>query len=591
MERAKHPPELPILFFTEMWERFSFYLMIGILPQYLADSQKGGMGWSDQEAAVVVGSYMALVYFTPFIGGLLADRLLGLRKTIISGAFLMMLGHLALAWPGEIGLYLGLGFLILGNGAFKPNISTLLGNLYPPGSPLKDAGYNIFYMGINIGAFICNFVAALVRNYFDDHPLAVTSTWQIAGWHAAFATAAVGMLFGLLLFASSYGRLAKADPPPAEAGSPEERLTPLWVQCLLPALILGAVGWYLPDLFHRFPNLLGEFPLNRPTAAFIGACIPATVFYINIWRTLQDQADRGRVAALLVIFGVVIVFWAVFNLGSTALVVWARDDTSREPNAAVRIITDQFPEFAENAPPSYFFNAGPEVPRPDKDTFQLVSPERYEQMEKAQELTVVEGKPVYVTEDGVERIYANTTSDTPVLPRGKHLKLVNTELFQSINPGYVILFTPLVVMAWRVLRKRDQEPSTPGKIGLGVLIGGGAPLLMLGATIVSHDGASKVSPYWLFGYFVPLTVGELCLSPMGLSLVNKTAPAHLRAFMMGGWFLSTAIGNKLSGIFGEVYHQMDHKYFWIMLSASCVLVAGFIYSLLPWLNRQMGEQS
>src|SRR5437762_7559661 len=156
--------------------------MLGILFQSLTESEKGGMGWSDKIASVIFGSYLALVYFTPFIGGLIADRLLGCRKTIVIGAVLMMFGEFALVLPSETGLYLGLGLLIVGNGAFKPNISTLLGNLYPAGSPLKDAGYNIFYMGINIGAFICNFVAALVRNYVDQHPVQITETWKLAGW-------------------------------------------------------------------------------------------------------------------------------------------------------------------------------------------------------------------------------------------------------------------------------------------------------------------------------------------------------------------------------------------------------------------------
>src|SRR5262249_32670120 len=149
MGEQRHPRELPILFLTEMWERFSFYLMLGILPLYLADRSKGGMGWSDADAAVVVGTYMGLVYFTPFVGGLIAARLRACRRMILFGASLMMCGHLVLAWPTKLGLFLGLTLLILGNGAFKPNISTLLGNLSPPGSPLKDNGYNIFYMGIN----------------------------------------------------------------------------------------------------------------------------------------------------------------------------------------------------------------------------------------------------------------------------------------------------------------------------------------------------------------------------------------------------------------------------------------------------------
>src|SRR5262249_27766399 len=146
-----------------------FYLLLGILELYLEDTQKGGMGWNGEQAAGLIGTYLALVYFTPFIGGLLADRVFGCRRMIVVGGLLMAAGYLVMGLPGEVRLFLGLGLVILGNGAFKPNISTILGNLYPPGSKLKDAGYNIFYMGINIGAFLCNIVAALVRNHFDAH--------------------------------------------------------------------------------------------------------------------------------------------------------------------------------------------------------------------------------------------------------------------------------------------------------------------------------------------------------------------------------------------------------------------------------------
>lgn len=595
---TRHPPQLPILFLTEMWERFSFYLLIAILPLYLADSQKGGLGWTDEMAAVLVGSYMALVYFTPFIGGLVADRLLGCRKTILIGGFLMMVGHLVLALPSKLGLYMGLGFVILGNGAFKPNISTLVGNIYPRGSPLKDAGYNIFYMGINIGAFICTFVAAYVRNYFDKSPLTITPGWVLGGWHAAFGTAAIGMLIGLIIFGTNYRRFDKADPDPGSSGEARESLKPLWLQCLTPAIILGAIGWYLADPDGRGPEIvytsIGRFlpdylqvSLKAPTAAFFGACLPVIFFYLKMWRNVPDAGDRGRVAALLVIFGVVIVFWMTFGLSTTALNVWMRDNTNRQPSAVEGLVTDHIEDFAENAPPSYFYNAGPEVPRPVRSTFEVVSPERYKELKEKQQLNVVEGKKVYVTREILDKVYARENDTTPVLPEGKHLKLVNTELFQSINSGYVILLTPLVVAFFAMLRKHGKEPHTPTKIGLGLLINAGGPLTMLCATIVSNDGQFKASQAWLFGMFVFVTVGELFLSPMGLSLVNQMAPATLRAFMMGGWFLATSFGNKLSGLFGEAYQTMEHRKFWIILIACDVVFAGIVFLLLPWLNRQM----
>ncbi len=586
MGKQKHPKGLGILFFTEMWERFSFYLMIGILYQYLSDSQKGGMGLDDKRAAVIVGSYIALVYFTPFIGGLLADRLLGCRKTIVIGGLLMMMGHLALAWPTNLGLYSGLGLLILGNGAFKPNISTLVGNLYPPGSPLKDAGYNIFYMGINIGAFLCNFVATFVRNYVDEHPIRVSSEWVMGGWHAAFGTAAVGMLFSVVLFSANYRRFEKADQDPRAGGAPRESLMPLWIQCLLPAAILGGLGWFAAVWAADAGIKTG---LEPPTAAFVGACIPVIVFYFNIMGKVQEPEEKGRVAALLVIFGVVIVFWMTFMLSTTALTAWIRDDTDRVPSPVVRSIIDPLSHFSESAPPSYFFNAAPEVPRPSRDTFEVVTPERYKQLKEDKKLIVKEGEKVYVNEKIMDQVYANTTPATPILEPKKQVKLINPELFLSINAGFIIIFTPLVVAFWRLLRDRGKEPSTSAKMGVGLLLTAASALIMLGATLATNDGETKGSAWWLFGTYALITFGELCLSPMGLSLVNKMAPANIRAFMMGGWFLATSFGNKLSGIFGEIYFEMDHGVFWIVVTLCNVVFAGIIFALLPWLNRQMAS--
>src|SRR5262249_2086397 len=298
--------------------RFSFYLMLGILPLYLADRSKGGMGWSDADAAVVVGTYMGLVYFTPFVGGLIADRLLGCRRMILIAATLMMSGHLVLPCLTKFGRFLGLTLLIPGKGASKPNISTLLGNLYPPGSPLKDNGYNIFYMGINIGAFISNFVAAFVRNYFDEHPWQITSAWTLTGWHAAFSTAAFGMFFGLILFASFYRRFARADQHPgaAQGAAAGERLLPLFLGCLLPAAILAILGYIVAGgLDDVLPTWLGFLSLhdwlprdvNPLTLGFMTACLPVIVFYLRVWRSVPDVTDRGRVAALLAIAIIVIV--------------------------------------------------------------------------------------------------------------------------------------------------------------------------------------------------------------------------------------------------------------------------------------------
>jgi POT family proton-dependent oligopeptide transporter len=585
-----HPKGLYVLFATEMWERFSFYLMIGILPLYLTDSAKGGMGWSDADMAVVTGSYVGLVYFTPFLGGLVADRLLGCRKTILIGATLMMMGHLVLAWPTVGGLLMGLLLLIVGNGAFKPNISTLLGNLYPPNSPLKDTGYNIFYMGINIGAFVCNFIAALVRNHFDEHPLQITSTWKLTGWHAAFSTASLGMFIGLVTFAFNYGKFANADQNPKDAAASGESLKPIFAECLIPAAILACIGWFCSSHFHQYmPS-----GLHPPSTAFLCACIPVVFFYLRIWKNVADKTDRGRVAALLTIYAIAIVFWINYGLNNTTLTIWTRDNTNRETNALVEIITDHMPEFAENAPPNYYYNASATVPRPSKESLEIVTPEVYQDLEKRQLLSVNTGQKIKLTAQMADKVYKNADKNTPVLPKGNYLKLVNTELFQSINPSFIILLTPLVVALWTFLRERGLEPTTAKKMGGGLLIAGVSPLLMLMANVLSHDGATKASAGWLFATYAAVGLGELFLSSMGLSLVSKIAPASLRASMMGGWFLSTALGLKFSGMFGELYARVTtetgHQAFWLGLIATNVLSAILIFALVPWLNRQIAGE-
>ncbi len=352
---TKHPPGLYVLFFTEMWERFSFYLMLGILYQYLVDSQTGGMAWPGAKAASIVGSYLALVYFTPFIGGLIADRLLGCRITIVLGGLFMALGHILLAFPQEMMLYLALLSLVIGNGLFKPNISTLVGNLYAKDSPLRDSAYNIFYMGINIGAFICNFVAAVVRNKY--------------GWHWAFATAGFGMLLGLVIFVSMQRHIRHADIDPRAPGKERQSLTPLWVRCLTPAAVLGVLGWWVGSGDEG--GLLG---LGSATTAFIFACIPVVYFYVWIWQGLKERRERARTAALLVIYGVVVVFWMIFHQNSTALTEWAVRSTDRTPNALVRPVIGLAPEFAEAAPPVYFVNASAETPRPARESYSVVDP-------------------------------------------------------------------------------------------------------------------------------------------------------------------------------------------------------------------------
>lgn len=541
---GKHPSGLPFLFLTEMWERFGYYLMIGIFQLYLTDPiATGGMAMDRKEAADIYGTFIAFVFLTPFLGGLLADRILGYTKSIFIGGALMGLGYMGLALPGMTTFYISLLLIILGNGFFKPNISTLLGNLYNDEryNTQKDSGYNIFYMGINLGAGICNLFAAFMRNKY--------------GWGEAFMTAGVGMFIGLVVFAMGLRHYRHADVrKPAQ--KEDMSLARVFGTVFLPAVVVGIAAWMIPG------NLLG----SDSTDAFIFATIPVVVFYVGLWiRAAVD--DKRQLAALLSIFAVSIMFWAVFKQNGTALTTWAQFYTNREVPELVRPAAEAL-YLAESAP-----NQVDSVTAYDAN-FKVVKVDGKEVKEW--------GKLVYFKNLQAERMPAE----------GKSLHLFNTELFQSINPLWVILLTPVVVGFFALLRRRGKEPRTATKIAWGLLISALSTLVMVAAVYVCKNGEMKASGWWLVVCYGVITIGELFLSPMGLSLVSKVSPRRLTALMMGGWFLSTSIGNKLSGILATMWDSYAHKsdFFLVNFTLLGVAAAG-MFLMLRWLNRSMGEES
>jgi proton-dependent oligopeptide transporter, POT family len=389
----KHPVGLPVLFFTEMWERFGFYCMLSILALYMNES----LGFSTRISGQIYGTYIALVYFTPLLGGWIADKWLGFGRSILLGAIFMGAGYFMLAFPALPMFFAGLTLIIIGNGLFKPNISTLLGNLYHDAPEKRDAAYNIFYMGINIGAFFSPFVAAYLRHNY--------------GWGYAFAAAGCGMFISFVLFA-----------------------------------------------VLRRHTISGETKVE----ALAGTQV-----------ILTREDERARIKALLLVFGIVIVFWMAFHQNGFTLTFWARDAT-------------------------------------------------------------------------------NTT--------------LSPEISQTFNPAFVVLFTPLLILFWRMLRKRGKEPSTAAKIGIGMMQTAAAFTIMTFAALSGGDHG-RVNIAWLISAYAVITTGELCLSPMGLSLVNKLAPARMRGLLMGGWFAATAIGNYLSGLLGSFWDDMNHSTFFLLLVA------------------------
>ncbi len=539
---GKHPSGLPFLFLTEMWERFGYYLMIGIFQLYLTDPlSTGGLAMDRKEAADIYGTFIAFVFLTPFLGGLLADRVLGYTRSIFLGGTLMGLGYIGLSLPGMGAFYASLALIILGNGFFKPNISTLLGNLYndPHYKARKDSGYNIFYMGINVGASICNLFAAYMRNKY--------------GWGEAFATAGVGMFIGLIVFAIGLKHYRHADvkKPVQKEDMPLSRV---FATVFLPAIAVGVGAWMIPG------NVFG----SDSTDAFIFATIPVIIFYVGLWIRASVE-DKRPLAALLAIFGVSVMFWAVFKQNGTALTTWAQFYTDREVPAAMQPAAESL-YLAEKV-----VNTTDSVTAYDAN-FKVVKVDGREVKEL--------GKAVYFKNLQPELMPAE----------GSTLWLFNTELFQSVNPLWVIFLTPVVVAFFALLKRRGREPNTATKIAWGLLISALSTLVMVAAVYVCHNGEMKASAWWLVACYGVITIGELFLSPMGLSLVSKVSPKRLTALMMGGWFLSTSIGNKLSGILATLWDTYDHKSSFFLVNFALLGVAALgLFLMLRWLNRTISE--
>jgi len=569
-KKGKHPKALYVLFLTEMWERFAYYLMVGILLLYLIDGNTG-KGMTEKMGADVVGSFIALVYLTPFIGGLIADRYLGYIKSIFLGGSLMALGYFGLALPGNTALYISLLLIIIGNGFFKPNISTILGNIYNRADlkPLKDNAYNIFYMGINVGALVCNFVAAYLRNKY--------------GWGYAFAAAGVGLVIGLIVLASNLPKVRIGEVK-KERRAEDMPLSKIFGYVFLPAIIAAVIGWFIPSLIFG-TTIMG----SQSNDAFIFACLPIIAFYISLYVKANNEDKRG-IGALLFIFGISIIFWTIYNQNSTGLTLWAQKHTDRtvSPTAEKIAGTLGFLQTVSDTP--RLTDKVDEHFVPIKDHAAVAAPYG-DNTVKLVDGNIVDKKTNIVQVMGPDPYFDNVPKQD--WPQGGSEKLANTELFQSINPLFIIILTPILVFLFSTLRKRNKEPSTATKFGMALFISGLSSLVMVFAIMsVSSVYLHKTSPYWLWGTYFVFTISELLLSPIGLSLVSKLAPARLTALLMGGWFLSTAIGGKLAGIMTSFWDDFtDKKVFFLILVVAAFIGGILIFSRLKSLNSVVKEKT
>jgi POT family proton-dependent oligopeptide transporter len=545
-----HPKALPYLFLSEMWERFGYYLMIGIFTLYLKDVE-AGFAMTEKEASDLYGTFIALVFLTPFIGGLIADRYFGYKKSIVIGGLMMGAGYMLMGIHDIKMLYLAMTLVILGNGFFKPNISTLLGNFYNDEEykDKKDEGYNIFYMGINVGAFICNFFGAAFKILF--------------GWKYAFMAAGVGMFIGVIVFlmgTKHYGD--KTEKKGVQPGDMPFYKIVLFI--LLPSVVFGVIGWLIKGVQSATNQDCAIFGSDS-TDAFIFACLPVIFFYGSLYFKAKAE-DKRPIGALLAIFGVVILFWAVFKLNGSALNNWGDKYTDRELTGTAQQI-------------------GSKLVLIDTLTYKKDSVALYDEAFRIQkkdgEVIKTVDYPLY---------FRNVHPDK--LPQDESKVYTwSANLSQSINPGWVIILTPLVVAFFTFLRSRKKEPSTPTKIAFGLLISALSVLVMVAAVQIGNNGSEKVSVWWLVANYGVITIGELFLSPMGLSVVSKLSPKNITSLMMGGWFLSTSIGNKMSGVLASLWDTYDNKanFFWVNF-VLLMFATLLMFALLKQLNKVMKEK-
>ncbi|WP_396193777.1 peptide MFS transporter [Flavobacterium sp.] len=545
-----HPKALPYLFLSEMWERFGYYLMIGIFTLYLKDVE-AGFAMTEKEASDLYGTFIALVFLTPFIGGLVADRYFGYKKSIVIGGLMMGTGYMLMGIHDITMLYIAMTLVILGNGFFKPNISTLLGNFYNDEQykDKKDEGYNIFYMGINVGAFICNFFGAALQ--------------ILLGWQYAFMAAGVGMFIGVIVFlmgTKHYGD--KTEKKGVQEGDMPFYKIVLFI--LLPSVIFGVIGWLIKGVQSE-TNLNSYIFGSDSTDAFIFACIPVIFFYGSLYFKAKTE-DKRPIGALLAIFAVVILFWAVFKLNGSALNTWADRYTDREITGTTQTVFNGL-------------KLAKEIEY-KKDTTELYDAGFRLQKENGEVKKVVDYP-----------IYFRNVKEEKKPEEGSKISIWATNLSQSINPGWVIILTPLVVAFFTFLRSRKKEPSTPTKIAFGLLISALSVLVMVAAVHIGNNGTEKVSVWWLVANYGVITIGELFLSPMGLSVVSKLSPKNITSLMMGGWFLSTSIGNKMSGVLASLWDTYDDKanFFWVNF-ALLMFATLLMFALLKQLNKVMKEK-
>jgi POT family proton-dependent oligopeptide transporter len=480
-----HPRGLSTLFFTEMWERFSYYGMRALLILFMtAPIAAGGLGFDTAVAGAVYGLYTSMVYMTTLPGGWIADRLIGQRRAVLYGGIIIASGHFSMAFPSLVTFYLGLFLIVIGTGLLKGNVSVIVGALYGKDDIRRDAGFSIFYMGINLGAFI----APLVCGYLG----------QRVNWHLGFAAAGVGMVIGVIQYIAGSKYLGTAGLHPAPAATPEAAarlksralLAGGLTLAVLVALAIGAYTGVVPVTAKQIADAAGYLLLIITLGFF------AWLFFGGDW----TPEERRRLYVIGALFFAAALFWSVFEQAGSTLNLFA------DRNTRTALLGWTFP----------------------------------------------------------------------------------SSWFQSLNSLFIFALAPVFAWLWIRLASTRREPSSPAKFALGlVFVGAGFAILIVAARLAEQG--IQVSPLWLALTYLLHTIGELCLSPVGLSAMTKLAPARIAGLMMGVWFLASSVGNYMGGRVASFYEAWPLPNLFGAVAAFAIVAGVILFLLVPPIKRMMGE--
>lgn len=561
-----HPAGLFVLFFTEMWERFSYYGMRALLVLFLISNlDKGGWHWPEENALALYGTYTSLVYLTTIMGGYLADKYLGYRWAVVIGALLMTMGHASMAVETPTFLYLGIGFLIFGNGFFKPNMTSIVSHIYKDHPEKKDGAYTIFYMGVNAGAFL----GIMLCGYIGE----------TVSWSWGFGLAGIFMFFGMLQFYFTQGIFGDVGKKPTaedklkkisdDDGDKRVPFTTFDLVLIVAALLLGLV-WILNDPYSKITghNLLDFTALGMQGPSFTIVSGVVLFLILLVGRIMRySKVTRDRLIAVTIFAFFTVFFWASFEQAGGSMTIFADKFTQRDFSGSAAA------------------------------TFKIVNTL----------LTVV---PLGIITFVLWKLFTQTfkkfavgniiLGTSFVVIWGVVIWMLNNEFqketttvaaswFGILNSFFIISFAPLVSKVW----ESKFNPPAAIKYGIGMtLLGLGFASLAYGASsIVNGDASIKVSMVWLIFAYLFHTLGELCMSPVGLSYVSKLVPARMIGVMFGIWYLAIAIGNKTAGAMGGMINEITQKYslstFFLIFTLVPIGLGILVMLLHPLLKRLM----